>query len=307
MSALAWARAGLCGLTIGVLSTACSRTQIEFGSAPEQGFGGSAGFGGSSGLGGSAGSLGGSAGSSGSAGSGAVSGSSGEGGSGGAPSQCMSEAVSDCDFCTCDGCLLEWEECVADGGCKQILDCADANGCNGVDCYLGPCNQVIDQNGGPFGNSANLAQNVGGCRDDAGCPCGGGTGGSGGGGGSGGSGGGTGGSGGSGPLACFQCVTQECPQVGECLLDDACRNGAICTFQQCMGGGGSGGSGGGLPNFQCVLQCFGGDFQAAITAFQGFQCFFTKCADDCQGGIPGLPGGGFPGGGFPGGGGSAGN
>ena len=77
----------------------------------------------------------------------------------------------ECDFCTCDSCFDEWDTCNADPGCSAILDCADSTGCSGIDCYLGPCQQVIDDNGGPFGDSANLAQNVGQCRQDANARC----------------------------------------------------------------------------------------------------------------------------------------
>jgi hypothetical protein len=296
------------GLVIGTLSTACSRTQIEFGAVPDENVGGSSGFGGSggvSGIGGDAG-LGGAGGVSGAGGDGGVGGdagtgaTSGAGGDGGTTS-CEAQAQSDCDFCTCDSCPGEWDTCNADPGCAAIVECADQTGCSGIECYLGPCQSVIDANGGPFGDSSSLAQELGTCRSDANCPCGsGGSGGSSGFGGFGGFGGnsgnggsaGSGGSGGGGPLACFNCVTQQCPEVGQCLLDTVCRDGMICTFQTCL-------SGGGTPNFQCILQCFNGDFQAALTAFQAFQCFISNCADDCQGSIPGFPGGG---GGFPGGG-----
>jgi hypothetical protein len=288
MTARAWARAAILGLTMGGLGGACSRTQIQF-DPLEAETGGSTGIDGGSGSGGFGGSVGGSSGASGMAGIPS------SGGSGGATS-CLSQASSECAVCTCDACLTDWELCMADPGCDAILACADAAGCTGVDCYLGPCNQVIDQNGGPFGDPANLAQNVGQCREDSGCPCDDGAGGSGGAGGFGGFGGasgssGGGGTGGSGPLACFTCITQKCPAVGQCLLDNACRDGVICTFQQCLGGGS------GLPNFPCLLGCFNGDFQAAINAFQALQCFFSQCATPCQGAIPGLPGFGGSGGG----------
>ncbi len=110
--------------------------------------------------------------------------------------------------------------------------------------------------------------------------------------------GGNGGSGGSGPLACFQCIQNKCPQIQQCIMDQACRQGAICAVQGCLSGGGTGGI-----DFQCVAQCFNGNFQAALQAFQGIQCVFTSCSSQCPNGIPGLPGGG---GGLPGGGNGAG-
>jgi hypothetical protein len=94
------------------------------------------------------------------------------------------------------------------------------------------------------------------------------------------------------------CINQQCPAVQQCIFDQACRDGAICAFQTCLGG-----SGGGF-DLQCMLGCFNGDFTAAFQAFQAFQCFFTNCGSQCNGAIPGLPGGG--GGGIPGFGGSGG-
>ncbi len=226
----------------------------------------------------------------GSGGTGNVSGDGGVGGN----SVCDGQS-SDCAACTCYLCPSEWDVCQKDGGCADIVDCANKAGCSGIDCYLGPCQSVIDQNGGPFGDSVSLAQDLAACSNNNGCGCGNGSGGSGGGppggGGSGGvvSGGG-GGTGGTGPIACITCVTQECPAVQECLFDQACRDGAICAVQTCLAGGGQ-------PSISCMLGCFNGDFQAAFSAFQAFQCFFTNCGQKCGGLIPGLPGGG--GGGLP--------
>lgn len=296
------------GFGLVLSAIACGRTTIDFGPIPDggDGTGGAALLDGSAGSGGT----GNVSGTSGGGGAGGISGSGGDGGSGGDP--CYDQATSDCQFCTCDACYDEWTSCDANAGCLDILACADKSGCSGIQCYLGPCQQVIDQNGGPFGNAANAAQAVGQCRSGANCPCGGGgsggsgggTGGSGGGtggfggfggfGGSGGSGGsgatgGSGGSGGGGPLQCITCIAQKCPAVQECLFDNACRDGAICAFQNCLG------SGGGGLNLQCMLGCFNGDFSAALKAFQAFQCFFSQCGGACSGGIPGFPG--LPGGG----------
>jgi hypothetical protein len=282
MTARAWALATLFGLVIGTAGMACSRTQIEFDPILEGSPGGSAGgtgFGGSSGFAGGSGGI---------AGGGGVAGSGGSSGGGGV-SACEAHATSGCQTCTCESCPAEWQSCDDDGGCLEILDCADQAGCTGVQCYLGPCNAVIDQHGGPLGESAGLAQDVGQCREQVGCPCGGGSGGTAGTGGVGGATGGTGGSGGSGPIACLTCITQKCPAITQCLLDQACRDGVICAFQDCLGSGG-------IPNFTCLLGCFGGDLSAAMQAFQALQCFFTQCSTACQGAIPGLPGFGGSGG-----------
>ncbi len=269
------------------------RSTIDFGLDPNGiggasgGVGASGGFGGSVSGGGSGGTVvdGGAPGGGGISGDGGVPGG-GAGGAGGG-GLCSDPGGTPCEVCTCSNCLDPLEQCDADGGCMDILACADKAGCSGVQCYLGPCNQVIDQNGGPFGNSASLAQAVGQCRNANKCDCGGGSGGAGGGG-TGGVGGG-GGSGGTGPIACISCISQKCPAVQDCLFDQACRDGAICAMQKCLTGGGGG------PNLQCMIQCFNGDFQAAFKAFQGIQCFFTQCGQTCGGIIPGLPG--LPGGG----------
>jgi hypothetical protein len=92
------------------------------------------------------------------------------GGTGGGTALC-DQPANDCEKCTCTSCFGQLEACFNDGGCLDILDCADQNGCKGAQCYLGPCNQVIDQNGGPFGDSATIAQQVGQCRTQSNCSC----------------------------------------------------------------------------------------------------------------------------------------
>jgi hypothetical protein len=49
-----------------------------------------------------------------------------------------------------------------------MRDCAEQAGCVGADCYE-PCQGVIDQNGGPFGESAGLAVALSDCLEGA-CP-----------------------------------------------------------------------------------------------------------------------------------------
>ncbi|MEZ4373076.1 MAG: hypothetical protein AB7S68_16010 [Polyangiaceae bacterium] len=290
-----------------VWATACGRTTIDFGVpegnggvggtvasggvGAEGGFGGDAGFGGSGAEGGTAGQgAQGGVGAEGGFGGDAGFGGSGAAGSGGAGDDCLAVAADDCDVCTCDGCRAEWDACQDDMGCIAIVDCAKAAGCSGAQC-LGPCGQVIQQNGGVQGQPAQLALGLGTCQSTT---CGSDCNGSGGNGGN----GGTGGSGGGGGIVdCISCVGQNCPQAQECLLDQACRDGAICAFTQCLGGGGGGG--GGL-DFQCLLGCFNGDFNAALQAFNSVQCVFTSCGSDC-GGLLGGGGGGTPFGGGGGG------
>lgn len=276
---------GICAIG---LVTACGRTQIDFDAVPGATGGSGNGSGGTI-LGGTGG---GGVGNSGNVGGGGV-GNVGGGGDGGAGNfggsggaGACSGLTTECGICTCETCPDEWDACEADGGCFAILSCAQQAGCSGIQCYLGPCMQVIDQNGGVFGNSAGLAQAVANCADQGSCPCG--NGGSGGTAGGGGGPSGGGGSGGTGPLACLSCINDKCPEVQDCLFDQVCQNGVICAFQTCLGGGGT-------PSLSCMLGCFDGDFQAALQAFQALQCFTSQCGQTCGGSIPGLPGGGGPG------------
>ncbi|MEB2312547.1 MAG: hypothetical protein OZ921_06950 [Sorangiineae bacterium] len=93
--------------------------------------------------------------------------------------------------------------------------------------------------------------------------------------------GGSGGSGGSGPIACLQCVGQQCPSAQDCLTNQACRDGALCVAQKCLGGGGGG------FDFGCAMGCFNGDWSAAMTAVQALQCVTSNCGSQCQGTLPG--------------------
>ena len=265
------------GLSSGaiMLALSCGRSTIDFGVPPE----GSAGMGGgSAGVGGT------SSGGTSSGGNAGVAGIGGSAGIGGG--SCVADT--ECQACTCDSCPGVWADCQAATGCSAITECGDKNGCVGLDCYNGPCQQVIDQNGGPFGLATNVAEQVGACRQAEGCPCPtsgtGGTGGSGTGGITGSGGSNTGGSGGTGPLACVSCIQNQCPGVAQCLFSQPCRDGAICAVQTCLGGGGL--------NFQCLLGCFNGNIQAGLQAFQALQCFVANCSQTCGGVIPGLPGGG---------------
>jgi hypothetical protein len=271
---------GICAIG---LMTACGRTQIDFDSIPGATGGSGNGSGGTL-LGGTGG---GGVGNTGNVGGGGAGGSTGGVGNvGGGGVGACGGLTTECGICTCETCPDEWDACEADGGCFEILSCAQQAGCSGIQCYLGPCMQVIDQNGGVFGDSAGLAQAVANCGDQGSCPCG--SGGSGGTAGGGGGPSGGGGSGGTGPLACLSCINDQCPEVQDCLFDQVCRDGVTCAFQTCLGGGGT-------PSLSCMLGCFDGDFQAALQAFQALQCFTSQCGQTCGGLIPGLPGGGGPG------------
>jgi hypothetical protein len=87
------------------------------------------------------------------------------------------------------------------------------------------------------------------------------------------------------PIECFGCVAENCPEAVDCITDEACINGIACGVQNCLDGGGG-------PDIGCFVDCFDGDFEAALAAFETLTCVFQSCADACGG----LLGGGFPGG-----------
>ncbi|HWB81299.1 MAG TPA: hypothetical protein VG755_40330 [Nannocystaceae bacterium] len=79
---------------------------------------------------------------------------------------CLEEAATSCEECACNSCLPQLMACQEDPGCVAIRMCAQESGCTGIEC-LGPCGEVIDANGGPFGPSAGLASMVSSCYTDA--------------------------------------------------------------------------------------------------------------------------------------------
>ena len=87
----------------------------------------------------------------------------------------------------------------------------------------------------------------------------------------------------SGPIAdCARCAQQHCnAQVNGCYNDQACVNGLVCAVSTCLGGGG--------PDIGCVLNCFNGDFGAAMKAFRAFRCIATNCGSACSGASPRAP------------------
>lgn len=87
---------------------------------------------------------------------------------GGPAAECLAQATNECETCACNTCLAELQACEQDAGCVAIRMCAQANMCTGIGC-LGPCGDVIDQNGGAFGPSAGLAKALSECVE-GGCP-----------------------------------------------------------------------------------------------------------------------------------------
>lgn len=84
-----------------------------------------------------------------------------ESGTGGGALNCDAPA-DECQTCVCDMCDKQLAACEADPGCVAIRDCAAENNCTGLDCLV-PCGDVINANGGPAGESAMLAGEVGTC------------------------------------------------------------------------------------------------------------------------------------------------
>jgi hypothetical protein len=255
---------------------ACSRTQIEFdplGADGDSGLGGLSGGAGLSGSGGVGGADGGGAGS-----GGVIT-----GGASGATA--AAQATNDCQLCTCDSCRRVGRV-RAMPGCRAILDYADQNGCSGADCYLGPCNEVIDQNGGPS-VTQRTARDVRQCRDRQAARC-----------------------GGTrrhrrswrhrrvearaGAVRwqrrrsahVLQLRHANCPEVTQCC---STRPAATAFYASKV------------PRWRLRCRTFGVSWAASAAtsrpgeAFQALQCFFSQCSTACQGAIPGLPGfGGAP-------------
>ena len=73
--------------------------------------------------------------------------------------------------CNCSNCACELQACQMDADCTAIRECAQATGCNGIDC-LDPttCGDVIDAAGGPTGTGATLALQLSTCNQGAMCP-----------------------------------------------------------------------------------------------------------------------------------------
>jgi hypothetical protein len=89
---------------------------------------------------------------------------------------------------------------------------------------------------------------------------------------------GQGAAGGGVPTDCLSCVLEECPEAIACLTDPVCAGGLVCAVTQCLEGG--------APDPECFIDCFGGDIDAALAAFEALTCVFTTCGEACQGELP---------------------
>lgn len=163
---------GTCGVDLSTVGVGCAAR-----TGPVQACthgGGTGGFGGFGGIGGGFG-PGGSISTGGVRTTGGTSGAGGLASTGGsvAVDQCVNQARGDCEVCACKSCFADIAPCFQDVGCPAILQCANLTGCSGVNCYsASTCQSVIDQYGGPFGSSVNVALPLFQCLQSAGCPCG---------------------------------------------------------------------------------------------------------------------------------------
>jgi hypothetical protein len=96
------------------------------------------------------------------------------GGSPNDPALCLQQGLNynTCDTilnCVCNTCASKFLDCDANEGCTEIMKCALATGCRGVDC-ASVCQDVINANGGlSTGNPAvSLALALSECQ--TGCP-----------------------------------------------------------------------------------------------------------------------------------------
>lgn len=82
---------------------------------------------------------------------------------------CLAMATNPCEQCACNMCLDPLYACQQDAGCVAMRDCAEMSGCQGAEACYSACMGVIDQYGGPFGDSAALALALSDCLEPA-CP-----------------------------------------------------------------------------------------------------------------------------------------
>jgi hypothetical protein len=94
------------------------------------------------------------------------------GGFAGVPFGGFGGAGQDCQSCLKNACTGQLVQCLSDFGCISIFTCMQQTGCNGFQCYQpDACKKVIDQYGGPNGNSMNELLQVVVCGFTAGCQC----------------------------------------------------------------------------------------------------------------------------------------
>jgi len=77
-----------------------------------------------------------------------------------------------CGPCLLRACAAPLTECLQDFGCIAILSCVQSRGCEAFECYSDQfCKGVIDQWGGPAGESMSTILQTFSCAVKSGCPC----------------------------------------------------------------------------------------------------------------------------------------
>ena len=77
-----------------------------------------------------------------------------------------------CETCLNRSCSAELGQCFNDFGCLSIFTCMQQTGCQAFQCYSeGWCRDVIDQWGGPAGDSMGRLLGAFTCAFQSGCPC----------------------------------------------------------------------------------------------------------------------------------------
>jgi len=77
-----------------------------------------------------------------------------------------------CEGCLAASCSAEVSSCFQDFGCVSIFSCVQATGCQGFACYQRRyCRDVIDEWGGPAGDSMSALLDLFGCAIQSACPC----------------------------------------------------------------------------------------------------------------------------------------
>lgn len=78
----------------------------------------------------------------------------------------------DCQACLTQACTPQVAQCFQDPGCIAIFACVVSSGCNTLECYSpNYCKTIIDQFGGPMGNSVRQVFDVVSCALNSGCDC----------------------------------------------------------------------------------------------------------------------------------------
>lgn len=86
--------------------------------------------------------------------------------------ECLSLALDACENCLCTECFEQFSQCRAEDGCAAIYQCISDANCIGLDCYTtGVCREVVEANGGIYGQAALDALAVFGCAEQAACLC----------------------------------------------------------------------------------------------------------------------------------------